>query len=406
MPLAPAIVAALSLGLPARTKGLYVDGLDVLREPGAAGGRYGVDIETIQLVEQGYGQVSSLSFTIDDPAGVVSITDGATVRFQDITRNVPLFLGYVETFSPVALGPSRAIEVTCIGIESVLDWMVLPTAVTFPIGALFEDAVASVVALSTGIGAPLKVASRRNQQSNQEFPTALSGVGVSTLQGPVTVPAGTLRQALQTLAAAWIAAFDPGGVAFLDVPASVDFYGGLRMAHLTNPQTANGWRTVDYATLTVSVAAARAPSGTQHTTDASGAVRGVWVNGGSAPGTGLVMDGTGKPGPIAVVSEPNSTTAESRLAAALAYMGSNSVLLSGEVTLEETANAGAAGAEYRAGGKMTITDANLGVTARTYIMASIAKSFTPSGSEVWTITYGATAKGSQFIRQLTRSTLS
>src|SRR5258706_299210 len=98
MPTASVIAAALT-NHAARAKSLWIDGLDVLLEPGQTGMPYGCPIETIEVTEAGPGGVSSLNFDIIDLASEVVMAEGQLVRFWDHTLDAPLFLGFIQSWA-------------------------------------------------------------------------------------------------------------------------------------------------------------------------------------------------------------------------------------------------------------------------------------------------------------------
>lgn len=417
--LAALVGAQQGIGLTAPTKALYIDGLDVLYQPGTPGALYGVPIETIQLTEAGPGQVSSMSFTIEDPNGVISLQAGGFVRFHDITRDLPLFTGFLETFAPEAPGTIRQIAVTCVGIEAVLDWMIVPS-LTIADGTNSFSAIRAAVAAAIGVGVPIKTAGvdaeaylagggNTGDASRQAYPVAglvPIGSGGNTTVHAVTVTSQTLRQAIQSILDNNLSNYVGWTGAFAHMPIaatlSVDFYGGLRTTFLYYDGT-NGY--ADYPGLTVSSAGPLYPTATEHTTNAGSAVRQVVVTGGNAAGSGTFTDGTGLPGLVATISDTSLLTRDAAFAAAQAYINANGSSIAGSVTLDGVTNIGSQGAENRAGGQVTVTDTALGISGYKTNIAQIDKTFLPSGSEVWTLTYGTTAIGSQFLRRLTRAVL-
>src|SRR5437764_337656 len=114
MSIAAAIMNNLNVGL-SRTKSLCIDGLDVLRNPTSTGNTFAVPIESIQVIEAGPGQVSGLSFVIEDPQGEVSIVAGQYVLFMDNVLDMPIFAGWVASYDVSAFGVGRAIKVECDG---------------------------------------------------------------------------------------------------------------------------------------------------------------------------------------------------------------------------------------------------------------------------------------------------
>ena len=61
---------------------LFIDGLDVIKQPGTAGSIFGTDIDSIKVHEV-MGQAPRMEFMIDDPAGALSPGRGANVYFCD-----------------------------------------------------------------------------------------------------------------------------------------------------------------------------------------------------------------------------------------------------------------------------------------------------------------------------------
>lgn len=407
MTLAPLIAASLAVGLPARTKGLYIDGLDVIKQPGAPGNLYGVPIDSIRLTEAGPGQVSSLQFTIDDPLGVLSIGLGQFVLYMDIARDVPLFAGYITTPPATSWGIGRRIDVQCIGLEALLDWISVGS-VTIPAGTDAYVALSMIVAVCNGIGAPLRVSSFADG-SGSSIATPISlGFGAVT-HNAVTIANVPLRQALETLGSALLS---PGQLAsgFYAIAATVDFRGNLRTWFVVQDPSGNFIGVPDdYTGVTVSSASiVRAPADLSHRVTRGNAPRSVLVVGGNAAGSGLVGDGSGLIGPTAVVKEPNSTSANMLLSVGRQYLAVHGTAVAeGSVRAEENTTVGAPGAELRAGSTLTLTDAQVGLSSFKAPIAQIDKRFYPSGAEDWTITYGlAVRSGAALLRRLTRDTLS
>lgn len=398
MVLAPAVAASLNAGLPARTKGLYIDGLDVLKNTVQG---YGVPVESIELVEAAPGQVSSLSFVLEDPNAVLSVADTAVVRYQDISRDLPLFLGFVESMEPVALGIGRAFNITCVGIEIILDWWYAPT-VTFSGAAAartFIQEIMSVCYRNGGVQVNI-AASTAAGASTQAAPVA------SFFGNTSPSPAGTLRQAFQAVCDY---AMTSGPNYVISPPqVTVDFFGNLRVAGM-NPRTAavgydlTGLDISEYVK-TLTLPASGTPSNTAASTDFIGAIRAVYVIG-SGAGTGLVGDGTGKPGPVAAITDGNSTSADMRYSIGTAYIARNGVTIAGSVTVEETLNVGSVGAELRAGVLLTLVDPNLGTVCTNVQVHTITKTFLPNGKENWRLDFGVNVSGANYMRQLTKSQL-
>lgn len=384
-----ATAAQQGIGLPSPTKRLTVDGVDVLRKVGAPTA-YGVPIDSIEVLESAPGQVSSMSFTISDPAGELAINAGAYVRFSDLASGLPIFAGWVDGVDVTALGTGRELAITCVGVEAVLDWWYGP-ALTIPALTTWGAAVQAIVAGAYRTGT---VQLRANDIGALACSVANGIAGFGVLESSLAVPAGTLRQQIAAVSAAY--AVDPP-VGAVGVYTTVDFYHNLRWSSYGLGYVP-GWYASDYVAATITQ-----PSGTVYRI-ASAAATAVLVAG-SGTGSGIVTDGPNRPGPIATVSDANSTEARYRDAIARAYVAANGPTVSGEVTADELyTNGGAVGAERRAGMALTITDPNLGLSAYRAQTTSIRKTFLASGAEVWTFAFGARLSGAQLIRALTRTT--
>jgi hypothetical protein len=399
------VAAALNVGLPARTKMLTIDGLDVLKQPGGAA--YGVDVATIQVSEAGAGQVSSMTFLITDPTAALTITTGSRVSFWDITANLPIFTGFVDSFSASRLGVGREIAVQCVGVEAVLDWMIIPS-LTLNLGTSIPvyTLVQAVVAAAQGIGVSLNVACSPGLNNTTAFPVGDSLEVYSPATTPLTFTGVTLRQALQSIAIA--GASDPA-LATISSPitfdATVDMFGGLRygvtsiagvLAALSNFGGSVGDIGLDITT------GNPRPSNTSYTVTAS-EYQAVYVNGGNAAGTLAVA--TGGVGPTAYVSDPNSLSAAYAQALGYAYLAQHGGSAQGTVQIEERKTVANA---YATGGLLRLTDPQVGLTVSTpFRVTRIDKTYLASGTEWWIVSFGAMQRlGSTQLRSLTRTQLS
>lgn len=383
------------------TKSLYIDGLDVLKQPGTSTNRYGVPIETCSVTEAGPGGISGMSFTLEDPSiSLPPPQPGQWVRFQDHTNDRPIFLGFLQSFSPQVFGLGVLYEVEAIGIETVLDWQVIASDTTFAVGINTADAVQTLYAAAAGIGVPLRTARAGSSQGSSQAapigsidPAAITSFG--KLANAVTVTAGTtLREGIRQLTDQNIASSDTlrvGGTANPNV--SVDFYSGLRVWL--------GTLGTEYAVLTVNdaVAGPLIAAGLQHETDATGIVPQVYVKGGNAAGSGIVSAGSGLPGPIATLNDSTITTAADRDAKGYAYLSDKGSGVRGTFVLESYDPA----PNVRAGSRLLITDAQLGLSSYFAPVMQIGRKFLSSGKEDWTITYGGLrASFATAVRRLTR----
>jgi len=185
---------------------LTVGGVDVL---GLNGSSYGVPIESVEVVEQGPNGVSSMHFRIWDPAKEVNLREMDEVEFwQQQGIDLPFFAGFVQEWTLTTRGVGRYIDVECIGIEAVLDWMIIPVETVVPVDTVVFRAVLALVGRATGVGVQIRAFSEcpdevTNKESSQAFPVAGMGVGgltPATLASTVTIAEGSsLREALVTV---------------------------------------------------------------------------------------------------------------------------------------------------------------------------------------------------------------
>lgn len=403
-----AVVGAALTTPTARKWTLTIGGLDVsIQLGGAKGTSYGVPIDSIRLVEVATDGVSSLAFDIDDPAGVLVFEERAPVHFHDHVRDLPLFDGFLDTIRVAQVGLARRHTVQCVGIEAVLDWMVLPDTVTIAVvsggpSPPLSDVVQALVGQALGVGVPLRALMNVGGQSTAAKPIAdLNSQSVSTgASGDLALGGRTLRQAIVTCALL------TGTV--LPAQLTVDFYGGVRLMGSTGYGGGYGGNVllvaradatglvVDGATFIGAEASVGANFGE--------AIHQVYVQGGNAAGSGVVTDGSGIRGPIATASEPLSTTAGMRNSLGASWLARRGALIYGKVRIEDQANAGAAGAERRAYGTIQINNPEMGFTGGTVAilpMQRIAKSFRSGGQEVWEVDAGSKVTGAGgFMRRI------
>jgi hypothetical protein len=85
-----------------------------------------------------------MAFVIEDTGLVITVRDGAQVRFHNFTLDKPIFKGWVDHSEVVNMPGNRGrlIIVECVGVESLLDWAVVRADVT----------VAAGITLATGLG--------------------------------------------------------------------------------------------------------------------------------------------------------------------------------------------------------------------------------------------------------------
>jgi hypothetical protein len=395
-------LVATQLTTPAARKWtLTIGGLDVaMQQGGAKGTSYGVEIDSVTVTEVGCDQVSSLSFVIDDPAGILAFEERAPIHFHDCVRDVPLFEGFLDRDEVTQEGLARRHHVTAIGIEVVLDWLIIPSPMTVIVAngggsPLMADVAQALLGQAIGVGVPLRAFQNlvSPYKSNAATPIdSMPGIIVATdlVTGDLVLGGKTLRQALATCSL------------LTDGPAqfTVDFYGGLRMSR-GDPSdivgmTVNG---VTWIGADIKVGASYGE-----------VIHQVYVQGGSASGTGVVSDGTGVRGPTGVVSEPLVTGAKMRDSLGRAWLSRRGALQYGTLTIEDQATAGTYGAERRAFATVVVINSpEMGFTGPTIAILSvqkIEKTFRSGGTEVWQIAAGAKVTGAgAFMRRLTPTAL-
>lgn len=388
-----AVVAAALTDHSARAWSLTVGGLEMITAGATAGQRSGTLLETVKVKEAMRGRVSSMTFLVDDPPVSIAIAEGSIVRLHDVTRDVPVFLGFVQTVTGRTVGLGRTLEISAVGVEVALDWLLIPSA-TIPVGTKLDDAVQILVAAAIGIGFPLRAFSQGFIAPSQAFPVGNLTAGIVTTYA-VTITGQTLRQALYALAAA----INVGGVNQADF--TVDFYGGLRAGPIL-PY----WNFSDWTVIALTVDGTATPkigADLEHVADYSAAVHQVYVVGANANGSGIVSDGSGILGPVETLSDSSSDSATKRDQIGQTYLAQRTAAIRGEVTLEHERNVGSAGAEIHTGTILRLTDASLAVAAQDYLIGAIDKTFTAAG-EIWRVTYGGhppSAVGT--LRKITRS---
>jgi len=399
----PAMIATqLGGGAAGPARALWLDGLDILKQPGSAANRYGVPIESIDVEEAGPGGVSSMRFRLElpNPASGVTLVDGARVHFQDLANDLPTFYGFLQSWPSRPLGLGRSYDVTCQGIEIVLDWMIVP-ALTIAAGTNIQAAIQSILANATGVGVALRGLASGTANGTQAQPIgdlAQPKFGGAVTTAVAVVLAGdSVREAIRKV----LDVANDSSPYFGDITiyghATVDFWQGLRVFRRDQ---APG----DYATLTIddSVGGAIAAANLEHTTDVGQVVRGVYVKGGNAAGTGLVSDGSGKPGRIAVIDDPSILTSSARDLAGVAYLTTQTEAARGNFQVEAftpTTN-------VRPGSRLSLTDAEVGLTAANYAISTISKTFA-GPTESWRVSYGGLPKkAGRVLRRLTRGTRS
>jgi hypothetical protein len=385
-------------------KALYLAGVNVLSERAAMNG-YGVRLASISMTEAPPGGISSLTFDLVDPNKVHAMARGVPVFYDDLANGRPLFRGWIQSWTVEPFGLGRVWHVRCIGVEVLLDWMKI-RSLTIPAQTNTAAAIQSAYAAAEGVGQGLRANASSlagGFSSSQAFPLSpmANVISISKIQKDVVITGGSLRSAIEAIAAAsrldTSAGFEMWAPSDATLgPATVDFYFGLRIQSKDQIPS-------DFATLTVTDTQAgpvRA-HGLEHGADASAIPAGVIVIGGNAAGSGMVPTGDGLPGPVEIINDATILTAAAKYAAAQSFLTERTSLPErGSFRLVDWTPTG----EIRPGSSLVLTDAETGATG-TYRVAGITKTFTAL-RETWTVTYGA-AKPSlaRAVRRLTRAVL-
>jgi hypothetical protein len=366
---------------------LTVGGLDIIRDPGTGGNKYGVPVDSITVDVATPGTISSMSFDFADPLGAQTLSLGDRVEFWDNNLGEPMFVGWLITASyrPSHGGQGRTAECQALGIETVLDWASVPS-VTFAASTPGWDAVQTLCGMAQYAGTGLRYAFQfgggvgGNYLGDLAHPLGDFG-GLTTTAGTVT-PAGTLRSAIQ-----YLLDNGRGGIVNLQTAelfVTVDFYGGLRGWY----QRANTYTDMpdDYATMTVTDTVGSSLNATdlQHVEDAGSVVRAVRVIGGNAAGTGTVSDGTGLPGRVSTIVDSTILTADAMAGRGAAEIANNVQTARGTFTLDDISPIAA----IHPGSQLVLTDTASSATG-TYRLSGLGRTFHSSGRQVWTVNYGA-----------------
>lgn len=406
------IGTALGGGVAGPSRGLYVNSTDVRLKSGIGGNRYGVPLDTISVVENGPGGVSSMTFTIEDPLSEITVSIGDPILYVDNGSGVIEFRGWVQHFTATVFGLGRAWEVEGQGTEAILDWITVP-AMTFAAGTPVPTAVQQ--ALAAGIspgGFALNTGWTNNTQGTMALPmgdlsAATLGNTYAFLDTALTTTTDTLREVIrQIITAASVSNNLTGSTEPLtsQVNWTVDYYFGLRMWVGGSVSTAHPG---DYSTLVIKDDLSGAniqAANLQHETDGGGVIRGVYVIGGNANGTGPIMDGTGLPGPIATLEDSTILTSAARDLAGAAYLVDKAQAIRGSFDRQTFTDTSTLSAHIQAGSLVSITDAQVSLTSQLFVIGSITKTYHGGGLETWSVTYGGLPPSlPRALRRLTRA---
>lgn len=398
MALGAVLAAALTDHSP-RIFGLWVNGLDVLKQPGDGGNLYGVPVEGIDVTEAGPGGVSSMRFSIEDPLGQVGIPPkGSNVRYHDLANDHPEFTGYVQAVSvrPHSGRQGRFLDVEAVGVEAILDWVLAP-ATTYPASTFQAHLWQSAAQYS-----PLRVAWQQPApgQGTQAAPIGANAGGAA---GPVfTSNLATLRETIQAIYTSVPQAPEtPQGIA-----VTVDFTFGLRVWFLDTFGSVTLGAPDDYATMTIvdTVAGPLRAEDLKYDLTYLDAPVAAYVTGAGGTVYGPFSDGTGNQGPQVSISDTSVTSAAQAASVAQAYLGVRAAAVRGSFRLNDWMPGAA---NYRAGSKVVITDAAVSLVAGSFTIYQIAKTYHGDGAESWVVSFGGLApSGMTLVRRLTRATLS
>lgn len=394
-----AILAAALTDHTFRAYGLWIDGLDVTKEPATGTRRYGVDPETVQLRVAGPGAVSSLTFAVDDPSSLVTIADGQAVRFQDLSNDLPMFQGWVDHWSveDFAGNQGRRITVTAVGAEALLDWCVTSTALTFSTATLLTAMIQAVVGSCGGLGELRALVDGSNSQGTQALPIGSMGnplnVDATAAVVALTIPAGTpMRRAIELAIASCTAI----PASFAGAYFTVDMTLGLRVWQAFMPPVSPDGD----GSITSGPAGGDRFGGLAFDIDAGAIVRAVTVIGTGV--TVTVGDGTGKRGPTRVLRDTTITTVATATAAGLAYLASFSASARGSLNLEDPATAYGALDVLR---KLVLTDGPAGASG-TYLVGGLTFRFYGLKRDMMVEFGGQAPSVANLARSLTRDQLS
>lgn len=367
-----AIIAAALAGGTSPFRMLWVGGLDVWNQPGATKGQaYGVDVDSVTVREAAAGQVSDMTFAIDDPAKTCILpADGDLVRFHDASYDRPHFLGVVARFAVETAGLGRRITVWADGIESILDRSIV-VSLTIASGTALHTAYQSVLANAVGIGWPW------NGLGTSTVWPEPDGILTSgnAIGSDVDVSGLTIRQAFAALEASRSDA--------QTWPVTVSMYGRIVYPPLGG------------ANLDASDAGGPYASDPVWVRDFTESATDVYIRGGNAAGTGLVSRGpVGGLGRVVVVSEPRSTSTN--------YLGWYGRVALAEAVVEDGGSYriddqwglwdSVAGKERRARlAKGGLVDAALGASFTNTNVDGITKRYSPTGTESWTVEHSGSA---------------
>ena len=394
MPIGPVLAEAIT-ATTVPPFGLFVGGVNVLS--GSTG--FGALLDSIELTEAGPGDVSSLRFTLQDPAKAFSVPGPTDVIFLNTTTGNIYFRGFTDRASPSPDfgGQGRTWSVECSGLEILLDWLTVPPGYvpsTASTTSTLQQQVGIMVnqfapMLRAPVGPPYYTDASYTRSGDFLHPVGTMArnsnpiLPVRQNVGATPVNGGSIRNVIRDMLqdAVW---YDNSILAVVDYGVNalytVDFYYGFR--------SWDGGASVqpdDYTTLTISdtYAGPNRAAGLAATVDWSGVVRSVYIAGFDASSSGLFGDGSGLIGQGAVVSDTTLTTFAAAQSRAKGVMAASAASARGSFTLEGWTPTDT----VHAGSLVSITDVATDV-ATTYRITEIRKRFYGTGVQDWTVTFG------------------
>jgi hypothetical protein len=228
--------------------------------------------------------------------------------------------------------------------------------------------------------------------SSQAAPVTTGTAAANFTQNAVTVSAGTtLREGIRQ-----VTAQSQAGNGWV---ATVDFWGGLRYYTPDSGVNDSVSMTVDDDPPLTGVVA----EGLQYGIDAA-QYRAVIVKGTGV--TVTVGDGSGKPGPTAVLSDSTITTVAAATQAGIGYLKQYATTARGQFALTDSPQF-AGGQAHTFTWNVTFTDARVGFSSTFQRITTVSWSFTNAERQDLAIAFGGPAPSMVGLaRQLTRTTLS
>lgn len=386
-----AVLAAALTDHAAHPYSLWINGVDFIRPASVLGNTWAAPLDDVEVTHAAPGQVSAMTFVVEDPQNEITINVGDVVRLENQVTGDAEFYGWVDTPATTTdLGVGKRITVSAIGAEALLDWSRL-TVDTVYSGDRMDTILSDVFARATW-GAPgahwANFTQGAMDPGNAEFPLGSLGT-MAPWVTPLTLKAGTLRQviaALFTACAPRLAANvgSPQGGLF----ATVDFRLGIRVWLYGSAayQVPADYRAL-WSIKNAGVAVDGIMEAVEHTVDGGNVTRAVYIVGGNAAGTGLVTDGTGIPGRIDTITNTDLTTAGDRDAYGATYLAGKAEVAKGSLELVDwTPQSG-----VYAGGNIYLTNTILGFVVKPQKIAQLRRRYHGSGRQDVSVTYGIAA---------------